>query len=102
MVKAVEVHNSNFGENQCPSLRALPRVDATPEPEICRDVLSPSVLGPCYQTFTCEICNCKKCPLGPELCSVLVLALAPADNTCAAFSFESGFKYTLRMLHERS
>lgn len=44
----------------------------------------------------------KKSPLGPELCSVLVLALAPADNTSAAFSFENGFKYTLRMLHERS
>ena len=44
----------------------------------------------------------RKCPLGPELYSVLVLALAPADNTRAAFSFENGFKYTLRMLHKRS
>lgn len=64
VVKSVEVHNSNFG-SFCPSPRALPRVDATPEPEICRDVLSSSVLGPCYQRFTSKIlCNCKKKPTG--------------------------------------
>lgn len=88
----------HFGKYQCPSLPALPRVDATPEPEICRESFSVYQFGPCYQIFTSQICNRKKCLPGPELCSVLVLALAPADNTRAAFSFENGFKYTWKVM----